>query len=71
MLKGVENVLLDDLVAKDSLKTSYRDLRLTDDEFSTIVTILRKTLIQSKQIKIPQLKKLITNFSKFREILTV
>ena len=68
MMRGIT---LKELTSRPFLKDIYRELRLTEDEFNELVTKLRKAVIASKRLKMPQLKDLVMRFSELRSILVV
>ena len=48
------------------IRKEYNKLKFSDDEFTTIVSYLRIAIVKSKCVKLPNLKKLIYNFSQLR-----
>ena len=53
MVLLMRGITLKELTSRPFLKDIYRELRLTEDEFSELVTKLRKAAIATKRLKMP------------------
>lgn len=69
VFKGRIEMVLKNAPTCSLIQAQYSKLGLTDDDFSKITELLRKSIIKSKALKLMQLKKLILGFSELRSIL--